>query len=52
MSRVPAGFGDYYDPGVDYAGDPAEDCEEDVQQEGAGAASPEEDGEGREEDCY
>jgi hypothetical protein len=51
LSRVPAGFGDYYYPGVDYAGDPAEDCEQDVEEEGAAAASAQEDGEGWEEDC-
>jgi hypothetical protein len=49
---VAAGFGYDYDPGVDYAGDPAEDCEEDVQQERTAAASAQEDGEGWEEDCY
>jgi hypothetical protein len=51
VSGVPAGFGDYYYPGVDYAGDPAEDCEQDVEEEGAAAASAQEDGEGWEEDC-
>jgi hypothetical protein len=35
VSGVAAGFGDYYYPGVDYAGDPAEDCEDDIEQEGA-----------------
>jgi hypothetical protein len=35
VSGVPARFGDYYYPGVDYARDPAEDCEDDVEQKGA-----------------
>jgi hypothetical protein len=52
VSGVPARFGDYYYPGVDYAGDPAEDCEDDVEQERTATASAQEDGEGWEEDCY
>jgi hypothetical protein len=51
VSGVPARFGDYYYPGVDDAGDPAEDCEEDVEEERTAAASAQEDGEGWEEDC-
>jgi hypothetical protein len=37
---------------VDDAGDPAEDGQDDVDEEGAAAAFAQEDGEGREEDCY
>jgi hypothetical protein len=45
------GIGDDHEPGVDDAGDPAEDCQDDVEDEGAGAAFAHEDCEGREEDC-
>lgn len=40
----------YDDPGVDYAGDPAEDCEQDVEDELQAAACAQQDGEGWEED--
>ena len=46
-----SGIGDDHEPGVDDAGDPAEDCQDDVEDEGAGAAFAHEDCEGREEDC-
>jgi hypothetical protein len=46
------GIGDDHEPGVDDAGDPAEDGQDDVDEEGAAAAFAQEDGEGREEDCY
>jgi hypothetical protein len=42
------GIGDDHEPGVDDAGDPAEDCQDDVEDEGAGAAFAHEDCEGRE----
>lgn len=42
----------YHEPGVDYARDPAEDGQDDVYQQRAAAAFAQEDGEGREEDCY
>ena len=42
-SVVPRGLGDDYDPGVDYSRDPAQDCENDVDEEGSAAASAEED---------
>jgi hypothetical protein len=45
------GICDDHEPGVDDAGDPAEDGQDDVDEEGAGAAFAHEDGEGREEDC-
>ena len=40
---VPRWLGDDYDPGVDDSGDPAQDCEDDVDEEGGAAASAEED---------
>jgi hypothetical protein len=43
---VAAGFGDYYEPGVDHTGDPAEEGQEEVEEEGEAAASAQEDGEG------
>ena len=42
----------YDEPGVDDAGDPAEDGQDDVDEERAAAAFAQEDCEGREEDCY
>jgi hypothetical protein len=41
--RMPRGLGDDYDPGVNYSGDPAQDCEDNVDEEGGAAASTEED---------
>jgi hypothetical protein len=47
-----AGVRCYHEPGVDDAGDPAEDGQDDVDEERAAAAFTQQDGEGREEDCY
>jgi len=41
--------GCYYEPGVDYAGDPAEDGQDYVDEQGAAAAFAQEHCEGREE---
>lgn len=49
---VVAGLGGDDEPGVDHARDPAEEGQDDVDEERAAAAFAEEDGEGREEDCY
>lgn len=51
MFSPQSGVGGDDEPGVDDAGDPAEDGQDDVDEEGAGAAFAHEDGEGREEDC-
>jgi hypothetical protein len=47
-----AGICCYYEPGVDDAWDPTQECQDDVDEQGAGAAFAQEDGEGWEEDCY
>jgi hypothetical protein len=47
-----SGICGYDEPCVDDAGDPAEDGQDDVDEEGAAAAFAQEDCEGREEDCY
>lgn len=40
---VPRGFGDDHDPGMNDSGDPSQDCEDDVDEEGGAAASAEKD---------